>query len=111
MHLQFTPYILPLLAAAVMSCWVIFYSWARRGTAGAISLSVLALVITEWLVGYALEIAGADLPTKLFFGKLQYIGIAFTPLFWLIFAYNHAHHARSMDNRTMGLLAILPLTT
>jgi len=111
MQFQYSPYILPLIAAAIVSAWVMLYAWSRRTTAGAIAIAGLALMLTEWLLGYALEIAGADLPTKMLFGKSQYIGIAFAPLLWLIFAYNQANQVHMMDHRVMGLLAIVPLIT
>ncbi len=111
MHFQFTPYILPLIAASIFSSWAIIYTWRRRSHTGATSLSLLAMAVTEWLLGYALEIAGADLPTKLFFGKIQYIGIILVPLVWLIFAYNRANQARVMSHRWMALLSIIPLIT
>ena len=105
MHFQFSPYIIPLIAAALISGWVVVYSWAHRSTAGAIALALLALAITEWSLGYALEIAGTDLATKVFFGKAQYAGIVLTPLMWLIFSFNQANHARIVKHRAMGLLA------
>ncbi len=111
MQFQFSPYIFPLGAGMLITGWVAVYAWSRRGVPGAIALAGLALVIAEWLLGYALEIAGANLATKLFFGKLQYIGIAFVPFFWLLFTYNYANQAKMMSHRDMAVLAVLPLTT
>jgi hypothetical protein len=96
MQFEYSPYILPLIAAAMVSGWVCLYAWSRRSTAGAIALSGLSLTITLWLLGYTLEIAGANLATKLFFGKSQYIGIALAPLLWFIFSYNHAKDRKSV---------------
>ncbi len=111
MQLQYSPYILPLLAASLISGWIIFYAWSRRSTAGAIAIAGLSVTLTIWLLGYALEIAGANLQTKLLFGKVQYIGISLAPLLWLIFAYNHVHPTRMMSHRIMSLLVLVPLVT
>lgn len=111
MSFEYSPYILPLVAAALISSWVAVYSWSRRSTASAVALAVMALTITEWCVGYALEIAGADLATKLFWGKIQYFGIAFAPLMWLIFAIIHSNRDRNLTRRDIALLAAIPVVT
>lgn len=111
MQYQYSPYILPLAAAAVVSGWVFFYAWPRRATAAAASLAGMALVITVWLVGYALEIAGATLSIKLLFAKMQYIGIVLAPLAWFIFAFNHTNQAQTLPLRPAALLAVVPLLT
>lgn len=111
MTFTYTPYILPLLLAAFISLAVALYAWSRRSTPSAIALALLALSIAEWSIGYALEIAGADLPTKLLWGKIQYIGIASAPLFWLIFAFNHAHQGQRLSHQRMMLLALIPTLT
>ena len=111
MHFQYTPYILPLLAAAAILIWVAVYAWRHRAVPSAIPLAWLALAITEWSVGYALEIAGADLPTKLLWGKIQYIGITGTPFLWLIFALTHAGQGRWLTTRRLAWLAVIPFIT
>jgi PAS domain S-box-containing protein len=109
---QYSPYILPLIAAALASGWVAVYAWTnRRMSGGAPALAWLALAITVWASSYALEIAGADLPTKIWWGKVQYIGIAAVPPCWLIFAINHTYQSRQVARHTPWLLAIIPVIT
>jgi PAS domain S-box-containing protein len=109
---QSTPYILPLLISAIITGLVALYVWDRRATAsGAMALVLLALASAEWSMGYALEIAGADLPTKIFWGKSQYIGIVLVPLSWVVFAYAYSTQGTRMTRRTMTLLSIVPFTT
>ena len=112
MQFQDSPYILPLLIAMVIASSVAVYAWKRRATAsGVIALALLALACAEWSLGYALEIAGADLPTKIFWGKSQYFGIGTIPLLWVIFAYSHSHPGAPLPRRNILLLSILPLIT
>ncbi len=111
MQFQYTPYVLPLIAAALISGWVAFYSWSRRANTGAIALTLLAAAVTQWSIGYALELAGADLPTKLFWGKSQYIGIVLVPVMWVGFAFHHANQAKWLTLRSMVLLIIIPAIT
>jgi len=109
---QSTPYILPLVVSSVMTGLVALYAWDRRATAsGAMALVLLAIAIAEWSLGYALEIAGADLPTKIFWGKSQYIGIVTVPLLWIIFAYSYSTKGTRMTPRAVSLLSIVPFIT
>ena len=112
MQFQSSPYILPLLVASIIAVFVAVYVWRRRATAsGAVPLVLLALAIAEWSLGYALEIAGADLPTKVFWGKIQYLGIVSMPLLWIIFTYIYLTKGTRMTRRTVSLLSIVPLIT
>jgi len=109
---QYTPYILPLVIACSIAVFVAVKVWQLRATAsGATALVPLALAIAEWSLGYALEIAGADLPTKIFWGKSQYIGIVAIPLLWVIFTYSHLTQGTRMTRRNVTLLSIVPLIT
>ena len=112
MQFQYTPYILPLVVSSIIAGFVAVYVWQRRATAnGAVPLVLLALACGEWSLGYALEIAGADLPTKIFWGKSQYIGIVTVPLSWVIFAYIHSTPSAWVTRRNVTLLSIVPCIT
>src|SRR6266545_895083 len=109
---QYSPYIFPLLVSTIIASFVAIYVWQRRATAsGAMALALLALACAEWSLGYALEIAGADLPTKIFWGKSQYIGIVTVPLLWVIFAYSYSTKGIRITRRNVILLSIVPLIT
>lgn len=111
MQFQYTPYIIPLIIAALISGWVAVYSWSRRTNLGALALTLLASAVAEWSIGYALEIAGADLATKVIWGKIQYLGIVLVPLMWVGFAFHHANQAKWLTLRTLVSLSIVPLIT
>jgi PAS domain S-box-containing protein len=109
---QYTPYILPLILSSIIASSVAVYVWQRRATAsGAMALVTLAFASAVWSLGYALEIAGNDLPTKIFWGKIQYIGIGTIPLLWVIFAYSHSVPGNRMLRRNVALLSIVPCIT
>jgi PAS domain S-box-containing protein len=111
MSYHYSPYIVPLILAALISGWVMVYAWSRRSAPNAVALALMAFSITEWLLGYALEIAGADLATKLFWGKSQYIGITLAPMAWVVFAYYHVNQGKRPTPRKMMPLAIIPIIT
>lgn len=108
----YSPYTLPLFAAALLSSWVAIYSWGhRRAVASALALSILAASLTEWSIGYAFEIGGADLPTKLFWAKSQYLGIAAAPYFWMLFALNHSGYRKRLTRNQVFILGLVPILT
>lgn len=112
MHFHYSPYILPLIAAAIIAISVAIYILQRRTRAsGAKALIMLALATAVWSLGYALEIAGTDLPTKIFWGKSEYLGIGTIPLAWILFAYYHSTSGKRIPLGTMVGLAIVPLLT
>ncbi len=112
MHFQYTPYILPLILSAIIAGIVALYAWERRATtSGGMALALLSLACAEWSLGYALEIAGVDLTTKIFWAKSQYIGIGSLPLLWVIFAYSYSTQGNRLTNRNVTLLSIVPIIT
>ncbi|MGB8214093.1 MAG: histidine kinase N-terminal 7TM domain-containing protein [Anaerolineales bacterium] len=110
LHLQFTPYIIPLLVAALISIWMMVIVLRQRSQADQ-GLAGLALVIVIWVLGHTGEIAGTDLATKTFFDQVEYIGIALVPYTWIIFTYNHTHKDNPMPLRIAMALLVVPLIT
>ncbi|MFZ6026627.1 MAG: PAS domain S-box protein [Chloroflexota bacterium] len=108
---HFTPYTFPLLIAAVVSGGVALYAWRHRHGPNALALSIMALAITEWALGYALEIAAPDLASKVFWGKMQYMGIVAVPLAWLFFAISHTSQGKRLPQWLLSLLIGPPLLT
>jgi PAS domain S-box-containing protein len=109
---QYSPYILLLIFSSIITVFVALYVWRRRATAGGgTALALLAFACAEWSLGYALEIAGADLSTKILWGKSQYFGIVTVPLLWVIFAYSYSTKGTRMNRRTVSLLSIVPSIT
>lgn len=111
MNFEYTAYILPLIAAAVISVVTAIYAWGRRTANGAVALLLLSLAIFLWSVGYSLEIAGTTLETKYSWGVFQYIGIAFAPYAWLIFSFTFSNESRPVSKRWVILTAIIPIIT
>ncbi len=111
MQFKYTPYALPFLAAAVVAGGLVVFIWRRRNTRGATALALLSLVALIWTLGYGLEIAGTDLVTKVFWGKIQYFGIVTVPLLWLIFSLQYTSHDKWLTRRNLALLAVIPVVT
>ena len=83
---QHSPYSYPLVLVAAVTAVFAPYSWYRRGTPGAVALAALMSGVLVWSAGYALEIAVVGLPAKIFWAKIEYLGIATVPLACLAFS-------------------------
>lgn len=107
MRFVYSPYVLPLIAATLVAVWAMAYMWPHRQKRGTPMLIMLAAGIFLWTLGYALEIAGADLATKVFWGKMQYLGIATLPLAWVFFTVPYTIPSYRLTRRN-AVWAILP---
>ena len=111
MEFQYTPYVIPLIIAAVLSDGVVIYLWPRRRTPKIFFLVLLGLAVAIWSLGYALEIAGANLATKIFWAKAQYIGISLVPFLWMAFVAQYSNISSQTINRGAPFLLIISLVT
>jgi len=111
MHWQFTPYLAPILLAMVVGLFLAAHAWSRRSAAGALSLMGLTLGTSCWLAGYALELMAVEIPTKLFWAKAQYVGIALVPLMWLTFSLHFTERSRWLSRGGILLASVIPLVT
>ena len=71
----FTPYTIPLFIAAAISGMLFFPARRRLNSPGARAFAWFSALAALWCFGYALEIGATTLPAKLFWVKLQYVGI------------------------------------
>jgi PAS domain S-box-containing protein len=109
---QWTPYTLPLLAAAASSILLALHIVRRRSNDARSRTGALLLVASAvWTLGYALELSSVDLSAKILWAKTQYAGIVVFPLFWFVYALRYAGHGRWLTPRRWLLLAIVPLST
>ena len=111
MQFEYTPYAVPFLAAAVVAAGLVIYIWRRRNTRGATVLALLSLAALIWTLGYGLEIAGANLATKVFWAKVQYFGIVSVPLLFLIFSLQYTSRDKWLSRGNLALLAVIPVVT
>ena len=108
---QYTPYAYPLAIAAFLSALLTFYMWERRHTSGAKPAAVLMLALFVWSAGYCLEFLGADLQTKLFWAKIQYIGIVTIPAALFLFALVFSGRRSWVTIPRLAGLMVIPVIT
>lgn len=108
---RYTPFIIPIIIAAVLSIMQAAFAWHRRRVAGALPLAALMFAVTLWLFGYALELVSVDLQTSLFWAKVEYLGIVAVPVAWLTFVLRYTQRERWLLPRNLVMLMLVPLIT
>jgi len=73
MHFQYLSYFWFLLASTVITAALGLYAWRHRTVLGATPFAVLMFLAALWSFANGLEMAGTDLPTKLFWANVQYL--------------------------------------
>jgi hypothetical protein len=107
---QFTPFVFPIFVASAVAGCLAFYAAGRRDRApGVTAFALFCLGVCVWMFFKAIELLGADAGTKLFWLRMEYIGIGLVPASWLAFTWQYTHHQRSLSRRALRLLAIHPV--
>ncbi|MCL4247126.1 MAG: PAS domain S-box protein [Anaerolineae bacterium] len=108
---QETPYTAYILIIGGVSLVAGFYLLAFVNTRSAKIGGVITLLGAWWLLTLALEIAGGDLPTKVFWNTLEYLGAATLPSAWLLLTLVNLGHLEWLQPRRLLLLSIVPALT
>ena len=86
------------------------YAWSR-GTRTARCFALFALAGVVWAWGFALSLAGSDLPTKLFWASVEQIGVVAAPVAWAAFAFQYTGREKWLSPRSGALTLLLPAVT
>jgi PAS domain S-box-containing protein len=109
--LQYTPYVLLLVPAVVISALLAYLIWRRRPGPAVIPFTIMMLGLAEWSTTNIAEILSANLAPKLFFSSLSYVGITIIPATWLAFASEYTGRDKWLTRRAIALLWIEPVVT
>jgi PAS domain S-box-containing protein len=101
---------LPLVAAATL-IFLGYLAWQRREAPGAVAFVYLALSLTIWSIGAALEVASTTLSTAVFWSKFKYFGVVTMPPTWLAFTLQYTGRGHWLTRRNLALLTIHPVLT
>jgi hypothetical protein len=84
MHWQIIPASFAFFFTAVITFGVACIIWRRRQL-GTRSLTLLMLAVTEWSIMAGLDVSATDQAVKIYWSKIEYLGIASSPVFLLLF--------------------------
>ncbi|HYF62543.1 MAG TPA: histidine kinase N-terminal 7TM domain-containing protein, partial [Herpetosiphonaceae bacterium] len=102
------PYALALIVSALLSGMVAFYAWNSRPRTGSVAVTAMMLGAAEWSLGYAIAIGIDELTARVFWAKVQHIGIAMVAPSLLIFVLQHTDREAWLTRRNLALLMVMP---
>ncbi len=108
---QYTPHTILLIGASVISVIMGIYAGFYRRVPGSRAGILLILATSEWMAAYALELAAADLASKILWNKVQYFGVVTVPAAWFIFTLFYTGREIWLTRKRIALLLIIPLIT
>lgn len=108
---QDAPYPLLLLLAFMLAFSLARYAYQRRPSPGAAPLALLMAAAAQWSLTYAFELSSVTLQAKLFWAKVEYLGIVILPVAWLLFALAYTGRNRWLTPSRLTLGLIIPLLT
>ncbi len=108
MPLQFTPFVVPLLFAALIAIGLIVYAWSKRPTSGVTPFLFMMSGVALWLVAYAVEISSTTVSQIVFWANINYFGIVTAPVAWLVFCLAYTNSQRAIPLRLVLILLIEP---
>lgn len=109
MQYQFHTYLMPLILSALVTLSLGIYAlFKRRNVQGAGVFAISMFVVTIWSAGNALEMAGLNLATKLFWANIQYFAYCYSPVALLALCMQFTGFERWVGNKKIWWLAILP---
>ena len=111
MQIQYTIYSSILIISTIISLFLAWSAWKRRGVNGALYLSLLFILAAEWSLTSAMELASADLAMKLFWVKLSYIGISTVAPLWFLFTLDYTQNQEVIKRPRVIFLFLIPVAT
>lgn len=103
-----TPYVLISAFAAAVALIVAVVAWQRRAAPGGQPLVWLMIAVFIWSAGAAVEYATIGIPGKVFWGKVQYLGVVTCPVFFLLLALEFSQLDRWLTRRNIAALFVMP---
>ena len=111
MNLQVGYYGLSLFAGALIAGAVAVIAWKRAVTSVGRSLALLMAAVFAWSLAAAFEAAVPDTTTKVLLSKIEYVGIAATPVLMFLFARRFARSGSKPPWGGTAALWIIPAAT
>jgi|AGTN01.2.fsa_nt_gi PAS domain S-box len=106
-----SPYFFAMLIATAMAFAMVMYVWPRRSSRGGSYFTLLMIATGVWLLATGLEMAAADLPTKILCAKLSYVGVVFLCPLFLMFVMDYYLTVEWLKPKYVLLLMIVPAIT
>jgi diguanylate cyclase (GGDEF)-like protein/PAS domain S-box-containing protein len=110
-HIQLSIAIIPSALAGFLSLFTAVRLWKLRSASGATPLALLFISIAIWSIGSAIETVFPQLEPKIIWIQVQYFGIAWTTVFWLLFCLRYTNRQRPTTVNFYLIFSWIPIAT
>ncbi len=108
---QATLWSLPPLLTAAFALYCYRRVRAREAVPGGYALRFLFAVLTYWAICQFANAVFVPTDTKLMAAKLSYIGLAFAPVAWFLFALTYSRRVVRASRTAVNIVALVPAIT
>ena len=107
-----SPYVVIMLAAALICGFIVINAWPRlRDNSETLPLILLLLGIIEWILAALSGLLDQNLAHKLLWAKIEYFGVVFVPLAVLVYVLHHLGTRQQLTLSRLAALSVIPLVT
>jgi signal transduction histidine kinase/CheY-like chemotaxis protein len=99
------------LIPALLALYIIHKTLSRERSPFFLSYLGLTVACFIYTLAYALELMSLDVTMMYFWIRVEYLGIAFIPYFWLTFSLHCTGHGKWLTPLRSGLLLLIPAFT
>ena len=111
MGFDFPPYAIAFVLNAFVALLFGLVTLTRRNTTGWKPFFWAMLAMADWSIARALEAGALDISSKVFWSKIEWIGILCFPPLWLAFAIEYSQNIRWIHRKKIFLFWIIPVIT
>lgn len=104
-------YILYLFISIFISSITAFLFWQRRAATGAKAMFICMLFAAQWTLSDLISTISSDMPVKLFWDYMTYLGVVVIPVAWIMFSLQYTGTVRTPTYPKIILLSIVPALT
>jgi len=108
---HFNAYAVPLWINTLLLGIIAHRTWKRIHTSGADYFLLVTICSIVYSFFYGLELSSSNLATALFFIRIEYIGIAFLPPGFVLFALAYTGNRRNISPHLLFALLLVPIIT
>ena len=109
MKFDLTHYSILSAISALLALGVALTALLRKKAPGSGYLALLMFSVAEWSAMASVEYAAIGIPAKVFWAKLEYLGVLSTPVFFLLFALEYYQSHKWLSRRWVFPLFSIPL--
>lgn len=110
MEFHFNIYSISLLVAGIIAGVTTLVTFVKSGP-GRRTFAVMMALVTIWALSYGMELSVRHIEKMLFWIRIEYIGIALIPAFWVLFCLEFTGIDSRLSPKIVPLLFFLPIVT